>query len=278
LRAAFFEDDDYSMRVRAAGLRACCADDCFVHHFGGASFSNLIASGEHGRIFRENREKFEKKWSVRWQPHQRGRKPDYDRTVETIREVVARVLPRNSTVAVISKGDDELLKLDGHRAWHFPRMDDGQYAGHYPADSAAAVAHLIEQRERGAEFLLIPRPSMWWIHHYPQFGDHLAEHFRQIGTGDASCTIFDLRPHAAAATEVNAAEHWQDRHLRELAEAILPSGVRLGSIDEAGKVDFILVPEREIGRVQAKPELVRGFRLLVRRDNVGLILAPEVPS
>ena len=36
-----FEDDDLSMRVRAAGLRVACAEDVFVHHFGQASIGRL---------------------------------------------------------------------------------------------------------------------------------------------------------------------------------------------------------------------------------------------
>ena len=274
----FFEDDDYSMRVRAAGLRVCCADDVFVHHFGGASFSSLVAGGEHGRLFRTNRERFEKKWNVRWTSHQRGRKPDYDRTIESIHRVVARVIPRGSTIAVISRGDDELLKLEGQRAWHFPRMDDGQYAGHYPAESAAAVAHLESLRDRGAEYLLIPRPSMWWIPHYPQFGEYLAEYFRQIETDDGCCVIFELRQRSAIVEE-SRSEHWQDRHLRELAEAILPAGVRIRFLDEdRSDADFVLVAERQAGRIEVRPELVRGFWPIVRRENVGLILQREAMS
>ena len=38
------EDDDYSARARAAGLRIVCAEDAFVHHFGEASFGKLVSS------------------------------------------------------------------------------------------------------------------------------------------------------------------------------------------------------------------------------------------
>jgi GT2 family glycosyltransferase/glycosyltransferase involved in cell wall biosynthesis len=67
-----FEDDDYSLRVRAKGLRVVCAADVFVHHFGQASFSKLIDSGEYDRLFEENRRRYEKKWGVVWEPHKHG--------------------------------------------------------------------------------------------------------------------------------------------------------------------------------------------------------------
>jgi GT2 family glycosyltransferase/glycosyltransferase involved in cell wall biosynthesis len=64
-----FEDDDYSIRVKQKGYRVICAADAFVHHFGQAAFGKLIRTGHYDRIFDENREKFERKWNVKWAPH-----------------------------------------------------------------------------------------------------------------------------------------------------------------------------------------------------------------
>jgi|GEM_PF-1261470 len=63
-----FEDDDYCYRVRNDGLSIICADDVFVHHFGGASFKKL-QSKELNQIFQHNKELFEKKWDTVWIPH-----------------------------------------------------------------------------------------------------------------------------------------------------------------------------------------------------------------
>ena len=70
--AGMFEDDDYTERVKAAGLRVVCAADVFIHHFGQAAFKKLIERGEYAELFDENRRRFEAKWNTRWVPHQNG--------------------------------------------------------------------------------------------------------------------------------------------------------------------------------------------------------------
>jgi GT2 family glycosyltransferase/glycosyltransferase involved in cell wall biosynthesis len=64
-----FEDDDYTQRLKAAGLRVVCAADVFVHHFGQAAFKKLIKRGEYEDLFNENRRRFEAKWNIKWIPH-----------------------------------------------------------------------------------------------------------------------------------------------------------------------------------------------------------------
>ncbi len=147
-----FEDDDYSPRMREAGLRVVCAEDVFVHHFGEASFGELVPTGRYGGALpRRTRRRFEEKWGVTWQPHLRRPNAWYRDLVERIREVVDRELPPDATVLVVSDGDDELLRLGAsRRGWHFPQMEDGTYAGHHPGDSAEAIAHLESLREQGS--------------------------------------------------------------------------------------------------------------------------------
>jgi polysaccharide pyruvyl transferase CsaB len=67
-RVGMFEDDDMSLRIRGAGYRIVAAEDCFVHHFGNGSFAKLPPD-ESRRIFEENRQLFERKWGISWQPH-----------------------------------------------------------------------------------------------------------------------------------------------------------------------------------------------------------------
>jgi len=67
-----FEDDDYSRRVQAAGLRTVCVEEGYIHHYGQASFKALIASGEYQRLWDKNQAYFESKWGA-WQPHSQTR-------------------------------------------------------------------------------------------------------------------------------------------------------------------------------------------------------------
>jgi len=187
-----FEDDDYSLRARAAGYRIVCAEDVFVHHFGGASFGELISTGRAGALFQANRRRFEAKWGVRWEPHRRRLNLGYQQLTDRVREVVRTSIPEEATVIVVSKGDDELLDLGPRRAWHFPRDCDGAYAGHYSADSAEAIAHLERLRDRGGEYLVIPSPSFWWLDHYGGLRQYLESRCRLVARRDDACIIFEL--------------------------------------------------------------------------------------
>lgn len=64
----FFEDDDYCLRVRAAGWRIACAEDVFVYHELSASFDREGAARRQ-EIFERNKRLFEDKWGP-WKPHE----------------------------------------------------------------------------------------------------------------------------------------------------------------------------------------------------------------
>jgi GT2 family glycosyltransferase len=59
----FYEDDDYCIRVRQAGYKLVCAEDVFVYHRGGGSFSR-IGTGTR-KMMRENRRKLATKYDLR---------------------------------------------------------------------------------------------------------------------------------------------------------------------------------------------------------------------
>ena len=187
------EDDDYSRRVREAGFRLLCADDTFIHHFGETSFGKLAASGEYARVLEANRARFEEKWQEPWRPYNRRLSERYVELVERVRQRVVDATSSDATILVVSRGDDELLRLGGRPSWHFPRSGDGTYAGHHPADGREAVAWLEEQRSAGAEYIVFPATAAWWLDHYEGLRQHLDGQYRRTLSDPETCFIFDLR-------------------------------------------------------------------------------------
>jgi glycosyltransferase involved in cell wall biosynthesis len=114
------------------------------------------------------------------------------RVAQGVRQFAAETLPAGATVLVVSRGDDELVALDGRVGWHFPQAEDGLYAGHHPRDDETAIRHLEDLRARGATHLVIPATSAWWLDHYADFRQHLEERFAVVAADPATCVAFDL--------------------------------------------------------------------------------------
>jgi hypothetical protein len=116
----------------------------------------------------------------------------YTKLVERVSEAACEVTPMGATIAVVSKGDDALLRFAGRTGWHFPRQSDGTYTGHYPADSDGAIQSLETARTAGAQYLVIPQIAEWWLTHYGDFASHLRRRYREVERREGVCTIFDL--------------------------------------------------------------------------------------
>jgi GT2 family glycosyltransferase len=185
-----FEDDDYAVRVHAAGYRTVCAEDVFVHHFGGGSLGALVPTGERQRLFDRNRALFEGKWGICWTPHAGREDSLYARLRDEIRTLIDATVPAGSTVSVVSRGDEGLTDLAGIEARHFPEGADGSYAGYYPVDSEQAVEWMRESRRRGCTHLVVPATSAWWLDHYGGLRSYLEDHAERCSDHFAPCAIF----------------------------------------------------------------------------------------
>jgi len=214
---------------------------------------------------------------------------------DRVLEIVEANLPSHATVAVATGGKNELLKLGGRRAWHFPQADTNQrgrlfqqgaegsanahwieagmryefhlfggpeyskelaalsvigladadlgtndigsipagqaylmaapnpvpapnrfgrttitwntgdgtegrvylsegvaYDSCNPRDSDEAISHLEAIRSRGAEYLLLPATSFWWLDRYQKFREYLEARCPAIVRDESTCFIFDL--------------------------------------------------------------------------------------
>src|SRR5690349_18345931 len=129
---------------------------------------------------------------------------DYQSLITEVIKIAGDVIPARATVAVVSKGDDEMVRLPGVFGRHFPHNEHGAYAGYYPLDSDAAIGQLEADRKTGAEFLLIPASNMWWLDYYKQFATCLAEQAELLWNDD-TCRIYKLpRPLEARKTKSNS--------------------------------------------------------------------------
>jgi hypothetical protein len=190
------EDDDYSQRARQAGLRLLCAEDVLVHHFGEGSFGKLFGDGSYSRLLDRNRRQFEEKWGEAWQPYQRRQTPEYAELVAGVRRTLRQTLPAGSTVLVVSKGDERLLAVDELQTWHFPRLSDGSWPGHHPADGQEVIAGLEELSAQGAEYIVFPTPTLWWLDFYAGLAGRLDG--RAVHSNE-TCAIYSLAPAAQPA-------------------------------------------------------------------------------
>ena len=122
---------------------------------------------------------------------------EYAELVARVRNVVDSDVPRDAQVLVATRGDDAFLASDGRLGWHFPRDNDGKYAGYYPADSEAAIAHLEQLRAQGATHLVMPRTAFWWLDYYEGLHEHLDATYRTIRS-DKDVIVYDLTGEAQA--------------------------------------------------------------------------------
>jgi GT2 family glycosyltransferase len=181
------------------------------------------------------------------QPAQREiTRVEYHLVVRRIQEIVPEAVRPRATVLVVSRGDPELLKLDDHVAWHFPRDEDGSYAGFHPKDSEDAIARLEALRLQGAQYLLVPSLSLWWRAQYPELFDHLARTARLVWE-DAACLVYRCESQAGAVdvfTRVDDATLYVQGWLRDSEgkvcrlTAVSSSGERIELLDRLFRYSY----------------------------------------
>ncbi|HEY6145812.1 MAG TPA: glycosyltransferase [Solirubrobacterales bacterium] len=168
----------------------------------------------------------------------------YGNLVERVRDEVEDQVPTGASVLVVSRGDRELIRFRDRRGDHFPQDGDGRYAGHHPADSAEAIAALERLREQGAQFLVVPPPSAWWLDHYDGFARHLERYplltARECEIYDLSRTVWagplDRLPAAHVRGDIEAVSDERGITVHGWAFGKDRQAVAAEVVDEAGRV------------------------------------------
>ncbi len=119
-------------------------------------------------------------------------------SVARIRDLVLRNVPAGATVLFASRGDEEMVRVEGRHGWHFPQDEHGVWPGYYPADSNEAIGHVEQLRARGAEYIVFPDTAFWWLDHYGELAEYLESRCERVLDGN-ECLIFALRPSSEAA-------------------------------------------------------------------------------
>jgi hypothetical protein len=218
---------------------------------------------------------------------------EYQGLIESVRETANAMIPRNATVLVVSRGDEELLRIGPRRALHFPQDEFGRYAGFHPQDSDAAIGVLESMRARGGEYLLMPSTAFWWLDYYEGFRDHLERHYAPI-VSDDDCMVFELGSTGVQTTAADAdikgvsaatSSPQLAGPLDELLQALLPADASIAVITrdasqlpsvgdcravsppdgasdlramlveaDAGDAEFLVIPAGSYGRVHDRAE------------------------
>jgi glycosyltransferase involved in cell wall biosynthesis len=158
------------------------------------------------------------------------RQQEYRAMITAVCDGVTAHTDPGEVVLVVSKGDDDLLSLDGRISRHFPQAPDGEWAGYHPETSQDAIRLLEEQRALGARYLAFPSASFWWIHHYHEFAEHLSSLYAIVHSDD-SVIVYDLHSQPQAPHDVSSSAdrrvlvrgtcaHGQDRPPQALVQAL----------------------------------------------------------
>ena len=80
-----FEDDDYCCRLKNARIPIGIIRDCYIHHWGSASFGKIQPRAA-TVLFRRNRKIFEKKWQSKWCTSYRDMARSYHLDIQSLQK------------------------------------------------------------------------------------------------------------------------------------------------------------------------------------------------
>ncbi len=263
-----FEDDDYSRRLAAEGLRLAVARDSFVHHAGRGSF-RALADDEYRRIFEENRRRYQEKWGAPSPAAARGIGP------ESFDEIARRAEERGAVfVFPPSIGwDVALVQRPQHLARAFARLGFPVVFEEDPAPAERARTSGLRLEEEnlwiasaGAGSSALPNRVVWsFVYNLPEKGASGGASVRS-----ATSLVYDVIdhpdvfPHPQGLLRRNHERALEEARVvfvvsRPLLEkvqarradaAYLPNGVEFARF--AAPADPSLLPE-EIARARGRP-------------------------
>jgi hypothetical protein len=196
----------------------------------------------------------------------------YDELCQRLRAIVQEATPEGATVAVVSKGDPQLVELEDRIGWHFPLDAEGRYAGFHPKSAEDAVDHLDALRGAGAQFLCLPATAFWWLNHYQGLAVWLNEHCQLVAHEFTTCLIYSLHPSPETKMLPREPQGAAIARARVLLDSLLPEGALVFVVGPG--TDGLSAPGREIEALGANQ--ADGLRRLAafQADRPTFVLMP----
>jgi hypothetical protein len=116
--------------------------------------------------------------------------------VAELKDKIANVIPEGGQYVLVdesslaSSGSAQHEIVDGRHGSHF-FVTDGVYAGK-PPDDESAIGELERLRSDGAQFIVFPWFTFWWLDYYAGFASYLRRSFPTTHA-DNVLMVFDLR-------------------------------------------------------------------------------------
>ena len=151
--------------------------------------------------------------------------------VRQVLEVARSVLPEDAVVIVANRGDEELLKLDGLRAWGFPLIESPCSTDFDLAERTNLIDQLETLRTNGADFLIVPSGAYSWLEQQRELRQHLERRYRTVIHQKHVCWIVTLRGTSpgwsqASDDHQNTSNPHEANQRHDNTEKMLPSGSR----------------------------------------------------
>ena len=123
---------------------------------------------------------------------------EHQKIVAPIREILRANVAPGATIAVLSNGSPELLRLGDWQTCHFPLDADGSHAG--PVHSSEEALRQLEgARSAGVDYLVVPGTVPRWqsTNELSSFVRELETQYACVSRTDA-CAVYALRDHGVS--------------------------------------------------------------------------------
>ena len=121
-----------------------------------------------------------------------------ERISRPLADLLDRLLPAEAGVAVVSSGDERLVRLSGRTAAHFPPTQSETLTDQ--RDSSQALAALEQMRQEGVEYLVVPHMAPSWLDVHPDFLGEVERRYPCVAYRNDVCSVFALSGPAAQST------------------------------------------------------------------------------